>query len=68
MTSKTEVAIEEVFALAAARRKINSLDINDIVWTLKGKPIRISQIVIGQFELTGLNNNDFILAGYHLRE
>jgi len=65
---KTEVAIEEVIELWEGRQRINRLDIEDIIWTKDGKPLSIPLEVVREFELTGLNNNDFILTGYYFRK
>ena len=66
--AKTEVAIEEVIELWEGRQRINRLDIEDIIWTKEGKPLSIRKGLAREFEMTGLNNNDFILTGYYWRE
>ncbi len=59
---KTIIRIEHVYELYEMRRDINSLDLDDIIWTEGGKPIKIDQETIRAFELCGLTNMDFITS------
>ena len=61
------IAIEDVYRMLRERRAINSLALDKIIWTKGGKDIAIDPKVTEAFELTGLNNIDFISSGYYRR-
>ena len=58
------IAIEKVFELIAKKREINSLKLEDIVWTKDGKEFKFSPKDIYYWELTGLTNIDFITTHF----
>ena len=60
---KTKISIQEVVDLNARLRAINRLSLEDIIWTLNGKPIPIDKKTIEEWDFTGLSNADFIISG-----
>ncbi|MDB4430900.1 hypothetical protein N9137_00750 [Pseudomonadales bacterium] len=61
----TTISIEYILHLMEERAKINSLDLNEIVFTENGQPVDIPQELIEKFLYTGLNNMDFISSQYY---
>ncbi len=57
---KTPISIEYVKALMEQRAFINRLDFRDMELYKNGKKLDIPEDVLAGFELTGLNNIDFI--------
>ncbi len=57
------ISIKEVFELEIRRKKINSLNLKDIVWVASnGKEFRFTPKEISNWERTGLTNIDFIMC------
>ncbi len=59
---KVEIATEKVMRMQRERTEINGLDMDDIIWTYRGKPIDVPEQLQRDFGLTGLNNIDFITS------
>jgi predicted ATP-grasp superfamily ATP-dependent carboligase len=59
------IAIEEIREMQKRRNEINKLDLCDIIWTENNEEVKIDSKVIEDFELTGLNNIDFITSNYY---
>ena len=57
------IPIEEVEAMQKIRNKVNRPHLRNIVFTRKGKALSISKEIIDEWEMTGLNNCDFITSG-----
>ena len=59
------VDVECVKMLQAVRSKVNRNKLKDIEFYEHGEPLEITNELIEDFELTGLNNTDFILSNYY---
>ena len=63
MSETINVNINEIIESETRRKKINSLNLKDIIWvTRNGKEFRFTPKEIGNWELTGLTNIDFIMC------
>ena len=62
------IPIEMVYDMQRMRQRINKPYFGDIVWTKNGKPLKINPKVLDDFEMTGLNNCDFITTNYYLKK
>jgi len=60
-----KVDIEHILYLKSELKKINSVDINDIVFMENGEVVEISDEIIEDFAFTGLNNVDIITSGFY---
>ena len=60
MTKKIRISVESVRDMLDTRAEINHPVLSRIQWTLDSDDLEISEGVIGAFQLTGLNNCDFI--------
>ena len=65
MAFKIRVSIESVNKMQEFRQFVNQGLLSEIVWTLNGKILKIDPKIIEEFELTGLNNIDFITSGMY---
>lgn len=67
MTSKTKVKInvEQVREARKFLRSVNKHDLENIEWLEKGQPVKISDKAHAEFKYLGLNNTDFIDAGFY---
>lgn len=63
---KIKVHIEEIIGMHIRKSQINSVRLDDIEFYEDGQKIDIPEKAINSFELTGLNNVDFILTNYYL--
>jgi hypothetical protein len=59
-----DVSVEEVRALKARLREINSLDFDEINWTLLGESLPITKAESEYWQYVGLSNADFV--AYHI--
>lgn len=59
------IDIEYIYWLQRRRKEINELDLGEIQFYEEGVRIAIPKNIIKDFELTGLNNIDFITSGYY---
>jgi hypothetical protein len=60
MAEKTRVDIDQVLRLKAELRRINTLDLESVVFIHSGAPLMVDLEGIREFRFTGLNNTDFI--------
>ena len=58
-----QISIEYIKFLCMERAKLNAADLKDIEFFEDGMKVDISPETIKKFELTGLNNVDFITSG-----
>lgn len=54
------VNIEDVMRIIEERRAINSIPFRDIEWYENNEKLEIDEEILEEFEMTGLNNIDFI--------
>jgi hypothetical protein len=59
------IAVEYIKWLQDQRNKINSENLKDIEFYENSMKLDIPTKVFDEFELTGLNNCDFILSGFY---
>lgn len=57
------ISVEQLRAMQVERDKINRAKLKDIEFFENGKRLKITKQMIDKFELSGLNNIDFILTG-----
>lgn len=62
------IAIEYIQWLQKERAKINLAKLEEIEFFKNGMKLDISKDVIDAFELTGLNNADFISSGFYRKK
>lgn len=62
---KVPVSIEYIKAIMEQRAYVNRLDFRDIEFYEDGKKLNIPEDVLSDFELTGLNNIDFIWSNFY---
>jgi len=60
------VDLEEIRDIMERRRKINSLNLEEIEFYEKGVKLDINPEILSDFIYTGLNNFDFITSGFYL--
>lgn len=60
-----QVAVEYIKWIQEERTKVNRAKLEDIEFFENGMKIDIPKEVIDKFELTGLNNIDFIWSGFY---
>lgn len=60
------ISVEEVRGHLKRLGYINSFPFSDIIWVEKGIELNIPKKITEEFELTGLNNIDFISTNYYL--
>lgn len=58
------IEVEQVWNLINERARINAIPLSEIIWMLDAKELKIDITIINDFELTGLNNVDFIATNY----
>jgi len=63
-----KINLEEIQKHLNQRKRWNSVPLGEIEFYEKGEKIEIPKEVVEKFELTGLNNIDFISSGYYKRE
>ncbi len=63
MGKKKIVSVEEILLMQEERAKINRIPLNEILFFENGKPLKIPDKIVEDFEFTGLNNIDFITSG-----
>jgi hypothetical protein len=68
MSKKIKVEVSEIMYLAGRMATINKLDLDDIEFTVEGKPVEIDPKTLEDFKFTGLNNTDFILSNAYLKK
>lgn len=61
-----EVAVEYIRWLQAERKKVNEVELEDIVFFEDGMKLDIPKKVVSDFIFCGLNNTDFIISGAYL--
>jgi len=61
-----KIAIEYIKWLSDERAKVNMVRLEQIEFYENGMKVDIDKAIIEEFELCGLNNNDFILSGFYL--
>ncbi len=65
MSRKTRIDIELIDAVQAFRQYVHKLTLDDIDFYENGEKVDIPQELVDEFELTGLNNIDFITSNYY---
>ena len=60
-----QVEIEHIEYLTKERQKINKASLKTMVFTKNGVVVPIPIEIRDAFELTGLNNIDFIISGFY---
>ena len=69
MNQHITVYVEEIKGAVLRRQQINRVMLDKITFIENGKVLHIDKSVIEHWELTGLNNIDFITSGaYALKE
>ena len=61
------VNVETIEFLEHLRKDINTPLLSDIEFYQNDKPINIPKEYVEEFDLTGLNNMDFITSGFYKR-
>lgn len=56
------VDIEEILALKARLREINSIPLEDIEWYENGQLVTVSPDVVNEYKFVGMGNDWFILS------
>ena len=59
------IDISYVLHLRKELMKINKLDLTDINWVDKGRPVEVDPKVVEEFQFLGLNNTDFIAGQFY---
>lgn len=62
---KVKISIEEIKQITERKRFINSLNLDDIIWTEDGVELDISEKIKDDFWFMGLTNFDFITTNYY---
>ena len=65
---RTRIDIELIDAVQAFRRYIHKLALSEIDFYENGEKLDIPEELVDEFELTGLNNIDFITTGYYKKD
>ena len=60
-----KISTEYILALAQHRNEINRVPLRDIDFEEAGEVLDIPEKVFAEFELTGMNNMDFITSGFY---
>lgn len=61
-----EVSVEYVIWLKSELLKINKQKLKDIKLSVNGEPVEITKQIIKNFEVTGLDNTDYITGDYYI--
>jgi hypothetical protein len=58
-----KVDINRVLELQRELHEINEVPLDEIEWTLDGKPLAVSARCVAEFRFTGLSNVSFVTTG-----
>lgn len=62
------IDIDVIFDIQNKLKNINSHNLKDIKFYDRGKKLDIPEEIILSFQMTGLNNFDFITSGFYLKK
>ena len=62
------IDIEDILKMQKQRKEWNSQDFRTLEFYENGEKIKVDESIIEDFIYCGLNNIDFILYGYYLKE